>query len=231
MSRRTTQHTIEERLVAVLQYEQGRASASRLARQLGTTTKTIRRWVRHYQSEGTDGLRESHHWKQYSAEVKRAAVKAYLDDQQSLNDVCQAFKISSSSVLRRWINQYTSGRTLRSTGGPTAMKKVKSRKTTLEERLEIVQFTLMHDKNYQLAMKKYQVSYSQVYSWVKKYEQAGRDGLVDRRGKALPQKPEAELTPEEKLRREVGRLKAANEDLALENALLKKLSALERFDR
>ena len=111
------------------------------------------------------------------------------------------------------------------------MKKAKSRKTTLEERLEIVQFTLMHDKNYQLAMKEYQVSYSQVYSWVKKYEQSGRDGLVDRRGKALPPKPEAELTPEEKLRREVGRLKAANEDLALENALLKKLSALERFDR
>lgn len=36
---------------------------------------------------------------------------------------CQAFKISSTSVLRRWINQYTSDRTLRSTGGPTTLKK------------------------------------------------------------------------------------------------------------
>lgn len=104
------------------------------------------------------------------------------------------------------------------------MTKAKARKTTLEERLEIVHFTLLHDKDYHLAMAKYHVSYTQVYSWVKKYEADGRDGLVDRRGKKQEPKPEAELTDAEK----IARLKAKNEDLALENALLKKLHALVR---
>ena len=35
------------------------------------------------------------------------------------------------------------------------------------------------------------ISYQQIYSWVRKYEATGVDGLVDRRGKA---KAEDELT-------------------------------------
>lgn len=61
----------------------------------------------------------------------------------------------------------------------------KGRKTTLEERLKIVQFTLDNQKDYQSAAEKYQVSYQQVYGWVRKYELDGKDGLLDRRGRKL----------------------------------------------
>ena len=56
------------------------------------------------------------------------------------------------------------------------------RKTTLEERLEIVSLALTHEKDYQKAADQYRVSYQQVYSWVRKYELEGKEGLVDRRG-------------------------------------------------
>ena len=38
----------------------------------------------------------------------------------------------------------------------------KSRKTTFEERIEIVQYCLNHDKEYKLAAKEFDVSYAQV---------------------------------------------------------------------
>ena len=44
------------------------------------------------------------------------------------------------------------------------------RKTTLEERTEIVAFCIANGKDYGVAAEKYGVSYQQVYSRVHKYE-------------------------------------------------------------
>ena len=40
------------------------------------------------------------------------------------------------------------------------------RKTTVEECVEIVNFTIAHEKDYQAAVEKYGISYQPVYSWV-----------------------------------------------------------------
>ena len=45
------------------------------------------------------------------------------------------------------------------------------RKTTFEERKEIVDYCINHNRNYKNTAAKFDVSYSQVYSWVKKYDQ------------------------------------------------------------
>ena len=44
------------------------------------------------------------------------------------------------------------------------------RKTTLEERKEIVEYCIAHNRDYKGTASLYDVSYSQVYSWVKKYD-------------------------------------------------------------
>ena len=103
----------------------------------------------------------------------------------------------------------------------------KGRKTTKEERVGIVAFCIEHGKDYGFTVQTYQVSYQQIYSWVKKYEQSGADGLVDRRGKA---KPENELTEEDRLRMENKILQAKLKDKEMEIALLKKLKELEGGD-
>ncbi|MGI6772006.1 MAG: helix-turn-helix domain-containing protein [Acutalibacteraceae bacterium] len=41
-------------------------------------------------------------------------------------------------------------------------------------------------KDYGKAVEKYHVSYQQIYNWVKKYEESGVNGLIDRRGKRKP---------------------------------------------
>ncbi|WP_436884026.1 transposase [Mammaliicoccus sciuri] len=44
-----------------------------------------------------------------------------------------------------------------------------SRKTTLTERIEITQNTIVKNYNYQEASEEYGVSYQQIYNWVRKY--------------------------------------------------------------
>ena len=101
----------------------------------------------------------------------------------------------------------------------------KGRTTTYEERIEIVSFCIEHGNDYTAAIEKYGVSYQQIYSWVKKYNSKGAEGLVDKRGK---RKPESEMTEVEILRAENRLLEARNKRLEMENAALKKLEELER---
>lgn len=51
------------------------------------------------------------------------------------------------------------------------------RKTTIEERMEIVKYCIGHNRNYKDTADLFDVSYSQVYSWVKKYDANGEAGL------------------------------------------------------
>jgi len=98
------------------------------------------------------------------------------------------------------------------------------RKTTLEERKEIVDYCISHNNDYKGAASRYEVSYSQVYSWVKKHRENGEEGLEDKRGHHKTDEEEDEL---ERLRRENKRLKKqlAERDMLCE--LLKKVRELE----
>ena len=96
----------------------------------------------------------------------------------------------------------------------------KGRKTTQEERAEIVAFCIEHNKDYGLTVETYNVSYQQIYAWVRKYEEGGVDKLKDNRGRT---KPVEEMTEVEKLKAEMKILEAKNRQLEIENAFIKKI--------
>ncbi len=102
------------------------------------------------------------------------------------------------------------------------------RKTTQEERIQIVRECLNTDCNYAQIALKYGVSRHQVYDWVKKFTELGEAGLENRRGKrTADQEPRTEL---EELKIQVAQLKRENYRLQMERDLLKKLEELERRD-
>jgi transposase len=105
----------------------------------------------------------------------------------------------------------------------------KARKTTPEERLEIVKDCLASDKNYGAMALKYNCSYQQVRNWVLRYEKMGSAGLEDRRGHRAGTQPSR--TPEEELRNKIAELERKNRNLQMENDLLKKVRELEKKDR
>ena len=98
------------------------------------------------------------------------------------------------------------------------------RKTTLEERKEITEHCIAHNKDYKGTAALYDVSYSQVYDWVKKYLTEGEEGLVDKRGH---HKTDDEVDELERLRRENLRLKRQLEEQNMMVELLKKVKEFE----
>ena len=168
--------------------------------------------------------RKSHKNKKYSKELRITAVETYLRGEGSLKEISEKFGICNKETLREWIMWYNGHREMkRKNTAKGEIYMTKGRKTTQEERAEIVAFCIEHGKDYGLTVETYQVSYQQIYAWVQKYEEKGVKGLTDRRGKA---KPEDELTEEDRLRQENKILQAKIKDQEMEIALLKKLREL-----
>ena len=214
-----------EKYKIIVAYEDRTISIQDFCRQYNISDQTIKEWICQFRTYGMDGLHNSNGWKRYSKELKEAAVLDYLSGDSTHTEIVRKYGISSGSVLRRWIKIYNDHRELKDMRGMRSNSMIKGRSTTLEERLEIVMYCIQSGKNYQQASEHYSVSYQQVYQWVKKYEKEGEDGLKDQRGRT---KTEPELTPEEKVQREMKRLERENERLRAENAFLKKLEEIER---
>ena len=168
--------------------------------------------------------RKSRKNKKYSTEFKRSAVEAYLRGEGSYRDLCKRLGISHNESLRKWVLWYNGHREYKersSAKGEIYM--TQGRKTTQEERAEIVAFCLEHNKDYGLAVETYNVSYQQIYAWVRKYEEGGVDKLKDNRGRT---KPAEEMTEVEKLKAEMKILEAKNKQLEIENEFIKKLQEI-----
>ncbi|MDR2043913.1 MAG: IS3 family transposase [Clostridium sp.] len=187
--------------------------------------KILHDWVRLYKIRGATGLCSTGKNRKYEPELKRQAAEGYLSGAASLRDICMKYDISNKSMLQQWIKCYNSYGDFKhpNSGGATCM--TKGRKTTLEERIEIVSHCIANNKDYGKTAEQYGASYQQIYGWVRKYEKDGMDGLSDRRGK---RKDETAMSETEKLCAQLKLKEAEILRLRMENELLKKLEALER---
>ena len=131
------------------------------------------------------------------------------------------------TTLQHWISLYNSHIELRDYNPKSEVYMATARrKTTMTERKEIVEDCIKNQKNYKETADKYDVSYSQVYNWVKKYDLDGDDGLLDKRGR---HKTDDEVDALERLRRENARLKRQLEEKDRVAELLKKVKEFERM--
>ena len=168
--------------------------------------------------------RRLHKNKKYSAELKMQAVRSYLNGEGGLRVICKKYGISDKHVLQNWILWYNGhGKFKERSSAKGEIYMTKGRKTTQEERAEIVAFCIEHNKDYGLTVETYNVSYQQIYAWVRKYEEGGVDKLRDNRGRT---KPVEEMTEVEKLKAEMKILEAKNRQLEIENEFIKKLQEL-----
>ena len=189
------------------------------------STRTIRDWILAYQNGGIEAIFPVTANHSYSKEFKTEMVQRYIDGEGSVTDLCARYGIPAHITLQNWISLYNANRELRDYDPKREVYMAEARrKTTLEERKEIVDYCINHNRNYKNTAAKFDVSYSQVYSWVKKYDTDGADGLTDRRG---CHKTDAEVDELERLKRENLRLKRQLEEKDMVVELLKKVKEFE----
>lgn len=218
-----TKCSSEEKLKAVQDYLSNKKSVYRIAKDFNTRPTVVFKWIDLYEMFGAEGLITPSTRKTYPEETKISAINDYLSNNYTKRDICKKYKIRSTTQLNNWLKQYNNHKDTKSqdTGGIIVM--IKERPITFEERVEIVQYCLENNKNYNETAKKFNVSYQQVRLWVLKYKEGGLDALIDRRGR---KKSEEELTELDRIKIENKLLKAKAKYLQIENDFLKKLKEL-----
>ena len=225
MSRRERFSSYEKEQ-ACLDYINGNRSRSEICNFLHISTRTIQDWATIYKKHGILGLSKKTKNRSYSTEFKMELVKKYISGEASSVDLAHQYDISSG-LLRNWIRRYNANIELKDYNPKQEVYMAKARrKTTIDERKEIVNYCIEHNRNYKETASLYDVSYSQVYSWVKKYDSDGEEGLVDKRGH---HKLDDEVDELERLRRENVRLKRQLEEKDMAVELLKKVKEFGRM--
>lgn len=222
---RKAKFSFELKMDIVLRCLNGTTTANYEGKQLGISGKRVCEWISLYQSLGENGLITTSKNSVYSAELKTNAVLDYLNGKGSYADICRKYGIRSSRQLRDWIMKYNGHEKLKTSGTGGTPIMTKGRKTTFEERVEIVQYCIKHNHNYTETAEKFSISYQQARNYTVKYEEKGVEGLQDRRGK---RKSQDEMDELEKLRAEIKILRAEKKRAEMEISFLKKLEEIER---
>ena len=220
-------YSVEEKLAWVTRILSNEITPSQAAKMSGINDMAIIDWLRLYEVEGIQGLVSQSHNRSYPVELKRMAVEEYLAGGISLRQICKKYKVRDIHLLREWIKRYNSGKSFgRKMSGGSRMKK--ARKTSQEERIQIVKACMERGFDYGATALEYKVSYHQVYTWVQKYKELGEAGLEDRRGiRTASQTPRTEV---EELRIKIAQLEHEKYMLQMERDVLKKLDEIERRD-
>lgn len=215
----------ETKVEIVERYLKGE-STSHLISLFGIHKSTLQVWIKKYEKSGIAGFVSPRRNQSYTREFKEQVIQAYHSGKGSLLDLAEEYGIFSRGTVHSWIKQYNSHednlKSYRVRGG---IHMTKGRKTTLSERIKIVNYCIENNSDYSKTAEEFQVSYTQVYSWVKKYNDQGISGLKDNRGKG---KLLDDMTELERIKAENKLLEAKNKQLQMENDVLKKVKEIER---
>jgi transposase len=224
---RKQKYSYEDKVKACEDYASGKSSAAEIARDLKMGKggeRTVQSWVKQLDLQGPQVFLPTHHNQKYSKELKIQVVQDYLAEKGSIDRIANQYGLRSTTQLQKWVKKYTGHEELKDYNPQPEVYMASRKKTTREERIEIVQYCIDHDKDYKGTAARYGCSYSQVFDWVRKYQDKGEEGLQDKRGQ---RKPENELNETERLQRQVKILESKLKEAEMENELLKKLQEVE----
>ena len=218
--------TAEEKEKIVKEYIEGKGTYGTIAKKYEIDKSAIQEWVAKYEAQGIEGLLERKKNASYSKEFKIKCIEEVLTGKGSTRQVAAKYNISTKRLLNEWIKMYNANMELKDYEPKREVYMAEARrKTTKEERIEIVKYCIEHKCDYKNTAAKYDVSYSQVYSWVRSYKSNGEEGLEDRRGR---RKADEEVDELERLRRENLRLKKQLKEQEMVVELLKKVEEFRR---
>ena len=165
----------ELRIELVKKILKGKETIQNLAKEYDVAKSSLMTWKKKYLELGEKSIMVDEKNKHYTRETRIKAVKSYLNNEGSLFEICKKYGITSVSVLNYWIRDYK--KSVDENGNYKIFKK--HIRKSVESKIEAVT---------NLTTQKFDISYQQIYSWVKKYEAGGAEALIDNRGKRLSER-------------------------------------------
>lgn len=213
----------EVKIKACEDYQIGKGSYDSISKSIGVSSTVLQQWYSAFTYHGTSAFDSSNRNKAYSKQFKTALAQMYLTGECSTMELSGKYNISLGMV-KCWIKKYNEGIELRDYDPKGEVYTMKSRKTTYEERLEIVKWVIENNLNYKEAAEKYGVKYASIYQWVKKYQTDNETSLeYKKRGPKESSKiNESELDEIGKLKMELEREQIRREQAEFRLELLKK---------
>lgn len=159
--------SVDFRTKVAQEYLDGKGSFYYLADKYHIGRATIQKWVAAYKVHGIDAFICAPGNASYTGEFKTRCVEEVISGCGSSVDIGAKYKVHPS-VLESWIRMYNANRKLKDYDPKREVYMAEARrKTTIEERKKIVTYCIEHNRDYKGTAALYDVSYSQVYSWVK----------------------------------------------------------------
>ena len=223
---RKSKFSKQQKIEICRRYLDGSESVISLAKEINAGKNTVKKWIRIFKAYGDSAFDEKPANESYTKEFKCKVVEEYLAGESSLIDIALKYNIPSDSTVLAWVKLYNDHIELKDyipRGKEIYM--AKCRKVTKEERIEIVKYCMEHNLDYSGTCKVFDVTYSNVFNWVRKYREKGEDGLSDRRGR---RKKDEELDELGLLKKQLREKERELERAHLEIRLLKKVKEIER---
>ena len=148
-------YTAEIKIAACKEFLDGKLSHREICQKYGisftesSSSSILNEWILRYQVLGENAFIKTKGNRSYHREEKVRIVEEYLAGKGSLQLIAAKYGIPSKETLRRWILKYNANRELKDYNPrrEVYMAEVR-RKTTIEERKEIVEYCLSHDRDY-----------------------------------------------------------------------------------
>lgn len=216
---RKSKFSKEVKVNACKKYKAGKGSFVSVAKEVGCAESVLKKWYYDYVNHGDSIFDEKPLNSSYTVDFKLEVIDEIK--KSSITAASSKFGISVS-VVRKWFLSYNNGETIKDYSPCGEVYTMKVRKTTFEERIEIVNFVLENDNDYKRAANTYTVPYASVYQWVQKYLKHGEESLRDSRGRRKKGELKQGLTELEKKDIEIERLKRELERHKRAEEILKK---------
>ena len=222
---RKSKFSKEVKINACKKYKAGKGSFSSVAKEVGCAKSVLKKWYYDYINHGDSIFDEKPLNSSYTVELKLEVIDEIK--KSSIRAASSKFGISVS-VVRKWFLSYNNGETIKDYSPCGEVYTMKARKTTFDERIDIVKYVLENDNDYKGAANTYLVPYASVYQWVQKYLKNGEESLRDSRGRTKVGEIKNNLTELEKKDIEIERLKRELERHKRAEEILKKNLEIRR---
>lgn len=215
--------SVQEKVDLILEFKKSHSSLRAFAIKNNVDQKTFCRWIRFFDRDGIDGLKERTRKKKYSYEFKLQVIRDYLEGKGSFGTLAVKYNLRTAAQVSDWLFKYNNGKLLANSSS-RKKESIMTSKTTFEKRIEIVEYVVKDKHSYNEAAERFSVSYQQVRSWVLKANSNGYEALRDGRGH---RKADEDLTDLDKANLKIRQLESQLKDQKVIEEFVKKLQELQ----